>query len=34
MINNNQNKVEPLTDKPMVAQIKSDLENILSILKR
>ena len=34
MINNNQSKVEPLTDKPMVAQIKSDLENILSILKR
>lgn len=34
MINNNQSKAEPLTDKPMVAQIKSDLENILSILKR
>ena len=34
MINSNQGKVEPLTDKHMVAQIKSDLENILSILKR
>ena len=34
MINSDQGKVEPLTDKHMVAQIKSDLENILSILKR
>ena len=34
MINNNEIKLEPLTDKHMVIQIKSDLENILSILKR
>ena len=34
MINSDQGKVEPLTDKHMVAQIKSDLENILLILKR
>ena len=34
MINNGQSKLEPLTDKHIVAQIKSDLENILSILKR
>ena len=34
MINSDKGKVEPLTDKHMVAQIKSDLENILSILKR
>ena len=34
MINSDQGKVEPLTDKHMVAQIKSDLENILAILKR
>ena len=34
MINNNQIKPDPLIDKHMVTQIKSDLENILSILKR
>ena len=34
MINSDQDKVEPSTDKHVVAQIKSDLENILSILKR
>ncbi|MDA7841967.1 MerR family transcriptional regulator [Gammaproteobacteria bacterium] len=34
MINNNEIKLEPLTDKHVVTQIKSDLENILSILKR
>ena len=34
MINNNQSMLEPLTDKHVVNQIKSDLENILSILKR
>ena len=34
MINNNQIKPDPLIDKHMVTQIKFDLENILSILKR
>ena len=34
MINSDQGKVESLTDKHMVAQIKSELENILAILKR
>jgi hypothetical protein len=34
MINNDQAKLEPLADKHMVTQIKADLENILSILKR
>ena len=34
MIDNNQSKLEPLTDRHVVNQIKSDLENILSILKR
>ena len=34
MINNNQVKLDPLIDKNMIIQIKSDLENILSILKR
>jgi DNA-binding transcriptional MerR regulator len=34
MISSDQDKVKPLTDKHMMTQIKSDLENILSILKR
>ena len=34
MINSDQAKLEPLNDKHMLTQIKSDLENILSILKR
>jgi DNA-binding transcriptional MerR regulator len=34
MINSDEDKVEPSTDRHMIAQIKSDLENILSILKR
>jgi DNA-binding transcriptional MerR regulator len=34
MIDNNQSKLEPLTDKHVINQIKSDLENILSTLKR
>ena len=34
MINSNQVRLDPLIDKNMIIQIKSDLENILSILKR
>jgi len=34
MINSDQAKLEPLHDKHMLTQIKSDLENILSTLKR
>ena len=34
MISSDQDKAKSLTDKHMMTQIKSDLENILSILKR